>query len=72
MTEMLEEAFQEASELSPTAQDALASILIGELESEQRWVRAFAENRDALSELGDAAMKEDAEGRTETLDPSAL
>lgn len=72
MTKLLEKAFQEASKLSPAEQDALASILIAELESEQRWARTFDENQGALGELGEAAMKEDAEGRTETLDPSAL
>ena len=42
MTKLLEQAFAEANKLSEAEQDALANFLLGELASERRWTRAFA------------------------------
>lgn len=69
MTELLEKAFREAARLSPEEQDALASLLLAELESERRWEGMFDGSQDALSELADQALRDDDADRTEELVP---
>lgn len=55
--------------LSPEEQDALASLLLTELESERRWEEMFDASQDALAELGDQALRDDDADRTEELVP---
>lgn len=72
MTELLEKAFREAASLSPEEQDALASLLLAELESERCWEQMFDGSQDALAELGDQALRDDDADRTEELVPDDL
>jgi len=72
MTELLEKAFREAAKLSPEEQDALASLLLAELESERRWEESFEGSQEALAELADQALRDDDAGRTEELVPDQL
>lgn len=72
MTKLLERAFREAAKLSPEEQDAVAAILLAELESERRWGKAFRESQGQLSTLAREARVEDDRGDTEDLDPSKL
>lgn len=72
MTELLEKAFGEAAKLSPQEQDAIASLLLAELESERRWEKKFARSQDALVKLADEAVQDDDAGRTEDLIPEKL
>ena len=72
MTELLQRAFDEASKLPKEQQDAIASLLLQELESEREWDRAFAGSQDALKRLADEALLEDERDKTEDLDPSSL
>lgn len=58
MTELLERAFAEASKLPEKEQNAVASLLLEELASEQRWEEAFASSPDLLSEMARAALRE--------------
>ena len=67
MTDLLEKAFREASRLPPDEQDALASVLLAELESERDWDARLAKSQDALSELADRAIEEFDEGKAEPL-----
>lgn len=69
MTELLEKAFREAARLLPKEQDALASLLLAELESGRRYEEMFDGSQDALAELGDQALRDDDAGRTEKLVP---
>ena len=46
--------------------------ILAELASERRWDEAFARSADQLAELADAALREDAQGRTQDLDPDQL
>lgn len=64
MTKLLEEAFAEASKLSPEEQDALAGWLLKELESERRWEELFAQSQEALGKLADEALREHRAGET--------
>jgi len=72
MTESLEQAFAEASKLSPKEQDALAGWLLKELESESRWGRVFSDSQAALGKLAAEAIAEHRSGRTEELDPGQI
>ena len=64
MTRLLERAFTEASKLSETEQDAVASLLLAELESERRWTEAFESSQDQLGKLADEALGEFERGET--------
>lgn len=68
MTQLLERAFREASKLSESEQDAVASLLLAELESEQRWDKSFASSQDQLARLADDALRELPDGTTQPLD----
>lgn len=72
MTELLRKAFEEASKLPPQDQDALASVLLVEIEGEQEWDGALSETQDELGSLADAALAEHRSGKTATLDPEKL
>lgn len=67
MTKLLEMAFEAAAKLPPEQQDALASALLRELESQQRWDQLFAAAPDLLASLAEEALKEDRAGYTKPL-----
>ena len=68
MTQLLERAFTEAAKLPEPEQDAMASLLLAELESEQRWSRSFASSQNELAQLADEALRELAAGETLPMD----
>ncbi len=68
MTQLLERAFTAASMLPESEQDAVASLLLAELDSERRWSHAFASSQDALGQSADDALREFAAGETLPLD----
>ena len=51
MTQLLEKALHEVSKLSPEKQEAIASVILEELEDERRWDEAFASSQDKLAKL---------------------
>ena len=53
MTRLLEEAFHKASALPESEQDALAALILADLEDERRWDEALASSQDLLAELVD-------------------
>lgn len=72
MTKLLEQAFTEASKLSPREQDALADWLLAELASERRWEKLFADSQEALSKLAAEALREHRSGQTQDLDSDQI
>ncbi len=74
MTQQLAAAFAEASKLSDAEQDALASVILLEIESERRWDELFArpESQELLARLADKALHDHRAGRTRKLDVSEL
>ena len=72
MTELLRKAFEEASKLPPGEQDALASVLLEELQDEHRWDRTLEVTHGKLTGLADAALAEHRAGKTQPLDPDEL
>ena len=69
MTELLERALNEAARLPEQEQDALASLLLAEMESEARWSVAFAGSQPQLARLAADALAEFHTGQTLPLDP---
>jgi hypothetical protein len=64
MTELLKQAFTQASNFSEVEQNLLAKWILAEMDSEQRWNRAFARSEDLLSQLADEALAEHKAGKT--------
>lgn len=67
MTELLQKAFAKASTLPPEQQDALASLLLEEIDSERRWDDLFARSQDQLAAMADQALAEFEAGNTTPL-----
>ncbi len=72
MTKLLEQAVKKAKNLPENEQDAIASIILEELEDEARWEEQFAASKDALAKLASEAMEEERKGKTQELDPDSL
>ena len=72
MTNLLQKAFALARSLPDTEQDALAALIIEEMESDRRWDELFAKSQDKLEALADEALEEHARGETRPFDSSVL
>jgi hypothetical protein len=72
MTELLERAIARLQNLPESAQNAIASIILDEIEDERRWDEAFSRSPDILAKLAASAMAEYRAGRTQELDPETL
>ena len=57
MSQLMKRAFQEASRLPEEDQEAIASIILQEIESERRWSELFAhpKSADLLSRMANEA-----------------
>ena len=69
MSKLLDEAIAKLAELSEADQDSIATWLLEEMESDQRWERLFAESNNTLGRLADEALAEHERGRAIELDP---
>jgi len=72
MTELLERAFAEAAKLAPREQDIIATWMLSELKSEDRWSQLFAQSQAELAQLATDALSEHHGGRTDDLDSDEL
>ena len=79
MTELLDRALAKPSKriaklktLSASEQDALASMILEELEDDLRWDKAFSRSPNTLAKLAATAMAEYHAGKTQELDPETL
>ena len=74
MSRLMDEAFLKARMLPETDQDAIASIILQEIESELRWDELFSrpESTDLLSRLADEALAGRRAGRGRELDLEEL
>jgi hypothetical protein len=70
MTQLMEQAIAKASRLTEEEQNAVASIILRELESEERWdeLCAHPKSADLLSRLADEAMSDVQSGTVRKLD----
>lgn len=72
MTELLDRAIAKLKTLSASEQDAIASMILEELQDDLKWDRAFANSPDVLAKLAASAMAEYRAGKTQKLDPETL
>lgn len=59
MTELLNQAVRAAELLPEREQDAIAALILGEIEDERRWTELFSRSPDVLEELAREALAED-------------
>ena len=71
-TPLLDAAFAKIRSLPENQQEAIAGLILEEIESEQRWEKQFADTPDQLGELADAALAEDMSHLTKPLGESLL
>jgi len=74
MTQLMEQAFERVSRLSDDEQNAIAAIILREIESDERWDELFARpaSEDLLSRMADEAISEVQSGRVRKLDVGEL
>ncbi len=63
MTTLLKKAFDAAASLPPERQDALAQLVLAEIEDEMRWDEAFAKSQNKLADMAAEAIAEHRAGR---------
>ena len=61
---LLQQALSKVAQLPATEQDALAAIVMKEIESEQRWTTSFHASQDILARLSGEALAEHQSGKT--------
>jgi len=67
MTQLLEKALTEVYKLPPEKQNAIAAVILEELEDEQRWDAAFAASQDKLAKLAQKVRKDIKAGRVKKM-----
>lgn len=74
MSQLMEQALEKARQLPEHDQEAIAAIILQEIESEQRWNELFArpESADLLARMADEALAEAKAGRAVRLDDNVL
>ena len=72
MTELLEQAIEHLRTLDANKQDAIATLIMEELEDEAKWNASFASSQDLLADLAAEAMAEYNAGQTQVLNPETL
>jgi len=72
MTDLLKRAIARLQTLPESEQDAIASIILEEIEDERRWDEVFSRSPDILAKLAASAMAEYHAGKTQELDPETL
>ena len=72
MTELLERVIARLQTLPEGEQNAIASMILEEIEAEHRWDDAFSHSPDSLAKLAASAMAEYHAGATQELTPETL
>ena len=68
MTSLLKKAFDAASSLPTDRQDAIARLVLAEIEDEKRWDEAFAGSQDKLADMAAEAIAEHKAGKTRPME----
>lgn len=68
MTTLLETALARLKELPGEQQDAIAAIIMAEIESDRQWETAYASSQDELASLAEEAQAEYRAGKTQPLE----
>lgn len=72
MTELLQQAIDHLKGLDDDRQNAIATLIMEELEDDAEWDAAFARSQDLLADLAAEAMAEYNAGQTQALNPETL
>jgi hypothetical protein len=74
MSQLMEQAIQKVKQLPKQDQESIASIILQEIESQQRWAELFArsESADLLSRMADETLAETRAGHARKLDVNEL
>lgn len=72
MTELLERAIARLQTLPEGEQNAIAAMILEEIEGDRRWDESFSRSPDLLAKLAASAMAEYRAGKTQELDPEKL
>jgi hypothetical protein len=72
MTRLLKQAFEAASKLPEDEQNALAALILEEVEAEGQWEASFASSEPQLERLAAEALEDHRKGRTRPLDPDKM
>jgi hypothetical protein len=67
MATLLEKALAEVTKLAPEAQDAIAALILAELEDEQRWDTTFAATQPQLAKLAEKVREDIHVGRVRNI-----
>ena len=67
MTQALSAAVATAAQLPEEEQDALAAILLEEMESEERWSALFADSPNLLERMANEAIQDFQAGRVQPI-----
>ncbi|MDE2475069.1 MAG: hypothetical protein KGO48_08500 [Alphaproteobacteria bacterium] len=70
MNKMLERALAEIEKLPEDEQEAIACVIMDEIDAEKGWEERFARSQDRLADLARRAGDRIAEGKTAPFDPS--
>ena len=68
MAQALSTAVATAAQLPEEEQDALAAILLEEMESEERWSALFADSPNLLERMANEAIQDFQAGRVQPID----
>lgn len=63
MTQLLEQAMKAVQDLTDSEQDAIAAVILAEIEDERRWESAFSNSQDKLAVLVEQARDDIRLGR---------
>ena len=69
---MLQQAIERLSQVPEDRQDALAALLLHELDEDERWSQSTAANQDKLRGLVEDVLAADRRGECKPLDPDKL
>ena len=64
----MKKAFDAASLLPAERQDAIAELVLAEIEDDKRWEEAFANSQDKLADMAAKAIAEHKEGKTKPME----
>ena len=72
MTKSLEQAIERLQQMPEERQDAIAQLLLHEIDEEERWRESTAANAEKLQGLVNEVLEDDRSGKCEPLDPDNL
>lgn len=70
MTALLEKVIDRVSVLPARKQNAIAHLLLAEMDDEAQWDKSFKSSQPELAELAGAALAEHRRGKTRAMDLS--